>query len=595
MRLCKTAAIAAVAAVCLAPLAAPRASALEKAALGARVSAAQTVQFDVYLPLRNQPALDSLLSELQNPQSPLYHKWLRPAEFNARFGPDPASIAAVRLEIEAYGLTVTPRSSHVLRVTGSARAAEQLLATELHSAAFPSGRQIIAASRPLSLSPAMASAHAVVSGFSPTIHMRTMSFRAAPQTRYAPVGPYWFDDLKQAYSFPSYRAFSGSGVRIGVLMAGGYQQSDMNAYFSHEKLKSPHFSEVKVEGGAPFDPNSNGSLEAELDLQQTGGMAPGADITLYSIPDLSDASIMAGLTTIDEHDSDDVVTMSFGGPEKLYAPEYNSGQDYTGILRAEDDLFKQGNAEGITFVASSGDSGAKSVPPPACFSPSATPSCGWFTYSAQFPASSPHVTAVGGTNLVTNHSPGRLDSGYVREAAYGDNLSSDIFYYTPARGAYFGSGGGDSILFPRPSYQNAFATGSTYRTVPDLALHMGGCPSAATSCEPNRSADLEIFGGSLYEVVGTSASAPDFAGLVALKVQHQGKRLGNVNYDIYSMAAREEHGGPVVFHRGIPGDNGYVATGPYNRVIGVGTVYGKYFLQDPAVPAAGFPQSPTNP
>ena len=102
----------------------------------------------------------------------------------------------------------------------------------------------------------------------------------------------------------------------------------------------------------------------------------------------------------------------------------------------------------------------------------------------------------------------------------------------------------------------------------------------------------------MWGVLGTSASAPAFAGLTALAVERFGHRLGNLNYYIYTLAAAQNAGLPVnVFKTGIPGFNGLYHTTPtgYNRVLGNGTVNGKNFLLAPFVPAAGIPQTPSNP
>jgi kumamolisin len=289
--------------------------------------------------------------------------------------------------------------------------------------------------------------------------------------------------------------------------------------------------------------------------------------------------------------------MSFGGPEAGYTADYNDGQDETSILGVYDDTFAQGNAQGITFVASSGDAGALSVPPIACFDPNATSACGSFQPSAETPASSPHVTGVGGANLVTTMSSTSLESKYVSEAAFDDPLESDIFYGTPATGAVFGSGGGNSIYYKKPPFQFLVNTGSNYRTVPDVSFHMGGCPiGAVLPCGPDRSSDIVEINGKLYDVIGTSASSPDFAGLTALKIQRLGSRLGNENYDIYGLAILQQAGSLKVYRDDIPGYNGLFSTQKgYNRVLGNGTVIGINFLLAPFTPVAGNPQTPTNP
>ncbi len=574
--------------------------AAEKAALQSRVANSEPVGFDVYLPLQHRDQLEKDLHAMHDPSSGSYQKWLTPAEFDARYAATPSQVKAIQNELGAYGLQTSAVASHHIHVTGSATAVEQALGTVLKHGTYANGKRTIAAAQAITQPNAMVQAHAVVAGLSGMIRMKSHAHPVQlPENRYSAVGVYWFDDLKQAYNFPSYETYTGKGVTIGILMSGDFNPPDMDKYFGHEKLATPNFSTIQVDGGAPFDPNGN-SFETHLDLQQSGGMAPNANVILYNIPDLSDAHVMDGLSKIVTDNKADVVSMSFGGAEVFYTAADNAGTDFTKILQEEDDLMAQGNAQGITFIASSGDSGALSAIPVVCFN--GGPACGSFEPSVEFPASSPHVTGVGGTNLVTTYTgtAGDLNSRYVREEAYADPLAADIFFGTSATGGYWGSGGGDSILFPKPLFQELTDTGNaSFRTVPDISLHMGGCPAGTiTACNPDDSADIEAIGGKYVGVIGTSASAPDFAGLTALTVERLGTRVGNENYYIYTLALLQSVGVPVnVFKTNIPGYNGLYSTTKkgYNRVLGNGTVNGVNFLLAPFSPKAGTPQTPSNP
>jgi subtilase family serine protease len=577
--------------------------AAEKAAITGRLAATQQVQFDVYLPLENRAELDALVTSLNDSKSANYHKWLTPAQFHQQFGTSATRLAAVRHELEAHGLTTTQVTSQKFHVSGSTRAVEQMFATQLRRGVYRNGHSAIVPAGGMSLPSALATNGAVVTGLSGYVRMRPHSRRLAaplavdPQNRSSNTGGYWFNDLKQAYRYPSYQALNGKGVTIGVLMANDFNRDDMTSYFGHEKVDVPNMTTVNVDGGAPFDPDL--SFETHLDLQQAGGMAPQANLILYNLPDLTDQSIVDGLVTILEANQADVVNMSFGGPELSYTRDYNNGQDFTALLGLYDDLFRQGNAQGITFVASSGDLGALSVPSVACLDPSATSSCGQFQASAEIPASSPHVTGVGGTNLVTTFAPGSLESAYVSENAHSDPLSEDIFYGTPATGGVWGSGGGISIYFRKPGYQFLVDNGSKrMRTVPDVSLQMGGCPGGSVQpCGPERSYTLLAMNGKYYGVVGTSVSSPDFAGLLALKIQLTGSRLGNENWVAYGIALLQSQGVlEGVFNDNIQGDNGTYTTHPgYDLVLGNGTVNGVNYLLAPSIPVAGTPQTPSNP
>ena len=484
-------------------------------------------------------------------------------------------------------------------VSGTAASVQRAFGVQLRQAQFAQADGAVvtrtAAAGPLALPPALRQAGAVIAAFDPVIHMRRHS-RIQPLNRTSTTGPYWFTDLKQAYRYPSYAQLTGKGTAIGILMSGGFNQSDMTSYFNHEGLNSPSFATINVYGGLPYSTQNSG--ETELDLQQSGGMAPQASIGLYNIPDLSDESIFAGLTKITRDNIADVVSMSFGGPELSYTAAYNNGTDYTSYLGIEDDFFKQGNSQGMTFVASSGDYGSNPIPAAACFAQGATSNCGGFVKSVEVPAASPDVTGVGGTNLVTAHSRSSTSSAYKSENAYGDPVKGDPEDGTPATGAEWASGGGSSIYFAQPSWQNGIVPSSSNRAVPDLSLHMGGCPSnAITPCGTPRSADVEILGGQMEGTIGTSASAPDFAGLVSLIVQSVGGRLGNINPVIYSLAGSQNGGGTAVFHRNIKGSNGaYSSSGSYSMVLGNGTVIANEFVSTSAPPPpAGNPGTPSNP
>ncbi len=587
--------------VLLATAASLPARAMEKAKLKEAVAPSEAVSFDIFLPQAHRAELDQLLIELHNPKSPMYRKWLTPAEFDARFGADTAKISAMEKELAGFGLTATIASSHHLHVTGNGASTEAALGTGLRHGVMANGKTVLVAAHPMALPNSLRNAGAVVAGLSGTVRLHNYAHHAAaPANRYSTAGPYWFDDLRQAYKWPSDNSYNGKGTTVAVMVDGGFNQTDMDLYFGHEGIASPKIRQINVLGGSAFDPNSDGSFEAELDIQQSGGMAPKANILLYSLPDLTDLSFISGLAQIIEDNAADVVSMSFGGPELTYTPSFNDGVDYTDILLAEDDLMAEGNALGITFVAASGDEGALSIPALACFDAAATSSCGQFLASAEFPASSPHVTGVGGTNLKTTYNPDAgsgLDSAYISEEAYADPLTEDIFYGTPATGGYWGSGGGDSVVFAKPLYQDLVTTGSARaRTVPDLALHMGGCPGGAI-CNADDSADIEVFGDTLVGVIGTSASSPAFAGLTALNIERGGARVGNENYYIYELSAAQNEGLPYkIFHRNIPGFNGLYTSGNngYNRVIGNGTLYGKDFILAPGAPSAGVPQTPSN-
>jgi subtilase family serine protease len=600
--------------------------------------AKQVLHFDVYLPLRNADKLDALVAAQQDTKSPLYHKWLTPAQFGAQFGPSKATLAAVEKELKEKGLStqVHTRSVHVI---GTAAAIGKAMHAELSSVRGDDGAMHSAAMSGLQLSPAMKASGARVVAFNMhKIFFHVMSHRVAGPVRanrYGTVGPYWYNDLKQAYGYPAYNAtikvngkslpYNGTGVTMAALMSSDMSDGDVDAMFLHE-----HYNETTGKGaplpahhyvsGAVPNAHTGAYDEASLDVQQELGGAPGANVILYDIPDLSDASVMGGYTEIDEVNNVDIVSSSFGGCELVYTPAYNGGADFTYVARIQHELFVQGNTQGITFLASSGDEGGKVCPSPAYVLNGKN---GAFIPSVSTPASDPNVTAVGGTNLVTKYTAGSLDSPYVKENAFSDpEIPYDIYALgATVSGGVWGPGGGVSAIFRRPGYQSGVITKApiAMRMVPDIGMQVGGCPGGISELPCNggdspgngngntdRSAVITVVDGSNAGLIGTSVASPEFASVMALLVERVG-RMGNINPYLYSLRTKQlnalDAGGSSsndFFHTNIPGFNGiranmYPARG-YNFTIGVGTPIVAKLIGAPAgTPLAGIPRTPSNP
>jgi subtilase family serine protease len=237
------------------------------------------------------------------------------------------------------------------------------------------------------------------------------------------------------------------------------------------------------------------------------------------------------------------------------------------------------------------------------------------------------VTAVGGGNLVTVMD-GTLNSAYVRESAFGDpRFPYDIFGVgQDVSGGYWGAGGGISSVFAKPAYQYLADTGShAWRTNPDVGMQVGGlgfsqlngsapgfCDSPAISCSPDDSSVLTAFGvgigGGFFFTIGTSVSSPEFVGALALFEQQLGKhhRMGNVNYFLYAQGALQSLAGGAsapaalqFYHRNIPGFDGFWNGGfpsqNYDYIYGNGSPDVRKLFGLRGYPAAGLPQTPSNP
>lgn len=615
-----------------------------------------TTHFSIFFPLRNTAALEQLVSDQTNPSSPSYHKWLTPAEFASRFGPDPSALARVTARLEGAGFTVTAQHTQSIEVTGPVAVVEALFATRLNQVKIHGGKmRLSAAAHPLSLPQELAAAGAVIPAFHPELSAHVHSAKLAASASVGRLVPaknvspsqrlstsflfYYPDDLNEAYDFPSFttqaggsffspkKQIAGVGSHIGIVISSVIDPADLAASFNSEVSIGPYvdiqdYSAVSnlplpsvtvrpVDGGSgPFDPNTGDAYEASLDTQMSLGTAPGAKETLYNIPDLTNASVLDGYAAVDDDNSVDVVSSSFGECELDFTAAAGMGPDYTTFIGKVHQLMLQGNAQGITFVASSGDNGAV---PCTSIAFDRQPTNGTsFIKGAENPASDPNVTGVGGTNLVTVPTPTANDSTYYQENAQFDPLLPAEVEIAPdnvvtINNNTYGSGGGYSIFFGKPLYQFLTPTTQPGRAVPDIALMMGGCPVGANTdagaCSEPTSATIVWVGGAPVLLIGTSSASPEMAGVLALNNELNG-RMGNVNPLIYNLSFMQTTLGLLtppslqVFHRNITGDNNGYKVKPgdsYSTVLGNGTLQVKNFLQLQGAAPAGTPGTPSNP
>jgi subtilase family serine protease len=256
-----------------------------------------------------------------------------------------------------------------------------------------------------------------------------------------------------------------------------------------------------------------------------------------------------------------VISLSWGAPEQALGREFVSS--YSSI-------FSQAASSHITIVASSGDSGAAGQ----------DENGNYYRHPvASWPATSPFVTAVGGTRLNLNASGARNGS----DAAWNDTYSHSVnnFFFGNDGPNPLATGGGKSAYYGRPRYQNG---------VRNIAGHQRGIPDISMSASCSVAVNVfETFTGGQggwTASCGTSESAPMFAAIIALADQAAGHPLGLVNPALYALAARHAPGivpvasgnNTVSFSGGTV--HGYSVRHGYNLVTGLGTVNGRYLVSE---------------
>lgn len=350
--------------------------------------------------------------------------------------------------------------------------------------------------------------------------------QAAAGTSFLPT------EVARAYSFPT--GLDGSGQCIALIeLGGGYTTADLAAYFNRLGLPAPKVTPVSVDGGAnsPSGDPRGPDGEVMLDIEIAAAIAPGAQIAVYFAPN-SDRGFLDAVNSAihDSQRNPSVVSISWGGPEPSWTAQ---------AMQAFDQVLQGAAVLGVTVCAAAGDNGS---------SDGVTDGL----QHVDFPASSPHMLACGGTRL-------RVQGAAISaETVWNDG---------PTGGA---TGGGVSTAFGLPVWQQA--AGVPTSANPDKRVGRG-VPDVAGDADPVTGYQVEVDGQQAV-IGGTSGVAPLWAGLIALMNQKLGKPVGYLNPLIYGSLASA-----AVFHDVVAGNNGsYQARRGWDACTGFGSPIGSKLL-----------------
>jgi len=509
-----------------------------------------------------QTALEKLLVDQQNPATPNYRRWLTPEQYADNFGLNRGDIAKIVAWLESQGLTVNDvaRGRHWITFTASAGNVGSAFHTEFHRYVTNGETHFANATDP-SIPEALADVVAGVGGLDD--YDLTPAYGKSSQSVNPDItgstGAHYLspDDIATIYDLtPLFNnGFYGDGQKIAVVGNSDLNQTDIQNFRTHFHLPQNPPQPMLV---GP-DPNSTANLgETDIDLEWSGAVARNATLIYVYARSVSTAVQYA----VDQAVAP-VITMSYGGCEQASTPLYQA-------------LAQQANAEGITWVASTGDVGAA-----GCERQEELPQASK-GLAIQIPASVPEITAVGGTEFddangtywsSTNGPNSGSALGYIPEMAWNDSL---------AYGYLASSTGGASIFFSKPSWQTGSGVpNDNARDVPDIAF----------SASWDHDGYLTYSGGGSGIYGGTSVATPEFAGVLAILNQYLMKKgvlsqpgLGNVNPTLYRMAQTTSG----VFHDVVKGNNivpcmqgtancgtgsfGFTTNSGYDPVTGLGSI-----------------------
>jgi subtilase family serine protease len=506
------------------------------------------VGFRVYLGWTDPAGAAAMANAVSDPTSPSYGHYLSPAQFRKQFAPAAANVAQVQnwLRSQGFSLTYSPKNGHYVSAEGSVAQLQAAFGVSFGNY-LVHGQVVRAPSSDVSVPSSIANVVRAVIGldesyqFVQTQHRvdsnapPSAGFRNAP-----PLSAYWAQ-LLSPYAFPSgftavqlpstpwaitgatpdqikgaygISGYDGSGQTVAIIDAYASPTilQDVNQWSLNRGLPTMtpgQLVQVVPPGvyNRPQNPRQDPQGwygEETLDVEAVHGMAPAAKIVYVGAPNNYQDLDAAMNHVVDEHLAQ-IVTNSYG---------FNTELLPKGYIKPLEDTLIQAAIEGIGVYFSSGDNGDE------------TSTQGYAT--TDWPASSPWVTAVGGTALGVSASNTRaLETGW-GTSSYGCNKTTLV---CTRAGWLYGAGGGVSVLFSEPEYQSNAGLKLSGRGVPDVAAiadPQTGLLVGQTQTFPDGAYYDE------YRIGGTSLASPIFAGLMALADQKAGHPHGFANPLFYA-------------------------------------------------------------
>jgi len=559
----------------------PSSAALESITLTFLPSAAQ------------QQDLDYLLAAQHNPASPLYHQWITPAEYAARFGVSANDLQKISNWLTSQGFSIVSQSpaGNSITVRGTVNVVETAFQTEIHQYLVNGQLHFANATNP-SLPQQLAAMVAGIQGldnffpqpkFIPAVQSSTSPLFTSSESGSHFLSPSDFATIYNTTPFYS-AGLHGESQTIAIVGQTSIYTNDIIAFRSAASLPSLTYTSSLSSTSTPYlstycvssvtsnctKVSTSDLPESDLDIELSGGVAYNANLLFVYDPQSSVFNAyeyainnnLAPIISISYGECEDYV-QSLGNVENK--SEATTLQVYT----------KEGNSQGQTTIVASGDSGAA-----ACDTSSTTTSA-VDGLQVDIPADIPEVTAAGGTEFYPDAAasctsgscngstpsvyagtswwqgtPSSTDvlssaTGYIPEVVWNDNA-----VYVPQKAGFAGGGGGISQAFAKPSWQTtlttpadtASGTVTTQRDVPDIAMNASAYHDAYLVCTQLFNSSNVAQGtsctngfrngsnGGLTAYGGTSTVAPSFAGILALMEQRNHTTYGNLNTELYSLA-----------------------------------------------------------
>lgn len=522
------------------------------------------VAFRIYLGWRDNAGAEALAQALSSPGSPQYRQFLTPAQFRQQFAPTQSDVNAVQQWLRSSGFTVdyTPLNNHYVAAEGTVEQANTAFATTFGIYSYQ-GMSLLAPETQLTVPATLPNISGIIGldGSTELVHTYRVGSDAPPSPAFVnadPTSAYWGEkrisntatltgtllpstpdysfaphgytpaQIRGAYGTQSLVTGGNDGRGVTVAIIDAYASptivNDANQYASlhgEPAFTANQFTQVVAPGTFKRPQNSAQDPqgwygEETLDVEAVHAMAPGANVVYVGAPN-NYQDLDAALNHVVDRRLATIVTNSYG---------FSTEALPMGFIKPLYDTMLQGAIEGIGIYFSSGDFGDE------------TGGSGILANATtDWPASSPWVTAVGGTSLAIG-----AGNDYLFETGWETGRAPLVGTVWGTTRYQYGSGGGTSQLFTQPDYQTAVVPagisqirgGSSMRTVPDVAAV--GDPTTGMLVGQTQTFPDGTTRYSEYRIGGTSLSSPLFAGFMALVEQKAGYPIGFANPLLYSKA-----------------------------------------------------------
>ncbi|WEG13130.1 protease pro-enzyme activation domain-containing protein [Pullulanibacillus sp. KACC 23026] len=572
------------------------------------------VQVDIVMKVQNQSQLQKYINETVTPGNKNYHKYLSVDQFKDYFAPSTSQVKKVTDYLKSFGIKSSVyKDNLIITATGTVAQLNKAFSVDIQKAGYK-GKSFHATRKAPRAPKKVADNILCILGLSNysnltsnAVKQKVDSPAKSKDSSYVP-GELTPQDLIKQYNVQGLydEGATGKGQTIGIVTLADFNTQDANTFWDKMgiKTKPNRISKINVDGGSGWD----GYDETAIDVEQSGALAPDANINVYVAPN-TDTGFVDGFAKAINDNVAQQISVSWGMSETLITQAVEANQETPEYADVYNQLFMQAAAQGISMFAAAGDAGAYDT----------ARQVDYYDLSVDNPADSPYITAAGGTTLPQDWIASTGDEVKVdKERAWGWDylfpllndlgLGMDSGYYIS------GGGGGFSKYFATPDYQKGVKGVNKYTGVTDFTISSDlttatvnsnptlvkgtgkgrNVPDLSMNADPESGYLLYLGdagtgdnGGFQEGWGGTSFVAPQLNGLSALINSVNGGRVGFWNPQIYRFA--KENNSPLtpLNDQGTSNDNLFFTGTPgtlYNQATGLGTpdvtALAKHFFAD---------------